>query len=93
MPLYDSAPGPAGIVPAEAAAPPPLTPYDWRRMGEYVAVALAVFAASEAVASRADNMFIGYTFNIIALAAYVAYLVRRERIDLRAMMRAVLKRS
>lgn len=69
------------------------TPYDWRRMGEYVAVALAVFAASEAVASRADNMFIGYTFNIIALAAYVAYLVRRERIDLRAMMRAVLKRS
>ena len=69
------------------------TPYDWRRMGEYVAVALAVFAASEAVASRAGNMFIGYTFNIIALAAYVAYLVRRERIDLRAMMRAVLKRS
>ena len=69
------------------------TPYDWRRMGEYVAVALAVFAASEAVAARAGNMFIGYTFNIIALAAYVAYLVRRERIDLRAMMRAVLKRS
>ncbi len=69
------------------------TPFCRRRMGEYVAVALAVFAASEAVASRADNMFIGYTFNIIALAAYVAYLVRRERIDLRAMMRAVLKRS
>ncbi|WP_290534287.1 oligosaccharide flippase family protein [Alistipes sp.] len=69
------------------------TPYDWRRMGEYTSVALAVFAAAEAVASCAGNMFVSYTFNITVLAAYVAYLIRREKIDLRAMMRAVLKRS
>ncbi|MCI7140504.1 oligosaccharide flippase family protein [Alistipes sp.] len=69
------------------------TPYDWRRMGEYTAAALAVFAAAKAVASCAGNMFVSYTFNITVLAAYVAYLIRREKIDLRAMMRAVLKRS
>ena len=69
------------------------TPYDWRRMGEYTAAALAVFAAAEAVASCAGNMFVSYTFNITVLAAYVAYLIRREKIDLQAMMRAVLKRS
>ena len=38
-------------------------------------------------------MFVGYAFNMLLLASYVAYLVRRERIDLGAMARAVLKRS
>ena len=69
------------------------TPYDWRRIGEYVAVALAGFAAAEAVGGAAGNMFVGYAFNMLLLASYVAYLVRRERIDLGAMARAVLKRS
>ena len=69
------------------------TPYDWRRIGEYVAVALAGFAAAEAVGGAAGNMFVGYAFNIVLFAAYALYLVRRERIDLGAMARAVLKRS
>ena len=69
------------------------TPYDWRRIGEYVAVALAGFAVAEAVGGAAGNMFVGYAFNMLLLVSYVAYLVRRERIDLGAMARAVLKRS
>ena len=69
------------------------TPYAWGRMGEYVVTALVTFGAAEGVAAAADNMFISYTFNIMALAAYVTYLVRRERIDVGAMVRSVLKRS
>ena len=69
------------------------TPYDWRRIGEYVAVALAVFAACEAVTRCAGNMFVSYAFNILFFALYGAYLVRRERIDLGAMLRSVLKRG
>lgn len=69
------------------------TPYDWRRIGEYVVVALAVFAACEAVTACADNKLLTYAFNILLFAAYAAYLVRRERIDLAAMVRAALKRG
>ena len=69
------------------------TPYDWRRIGEYVAAALAVFAACEAVTSCMGNMFVSYAFNIVLFALYAAYLVRRERIDLGAMLRSVLKKK
>ena len=69
------------------------TPYDWRRIGEYVAVALAVFAVCEAVTAVAGNMFVSYAFNIVIFALYAVYLVRRERIDVTAMLRAALKRS
>ena len=68
------------------------TPYDWRRIGEYVAAALAVFAVCEALTASADNMFVSYAFNIVLFALYAAYLVRRERIDLGAMLRAFLHR-
>ena len=69
------------------------TPYDWRRIGEYVAVALAVFAACEAVTAFDGNKLITYAFNIVLFAAYAVYLVRRERIDVGAMLRAALKRK
>ena len=68
------------------------TPYDWRRIGEYVAAALAVFAVCEALTASADNMFVSYAFNIVLFALYAAYLVRCERIDLGAMLRAFLHR-
>ena len=69
------------------------TPYDWRRIGEYVAAARAVFAVCEALTASADNMFVSYAFNIVLFAAYAVYLVRRERIDVGAMLRAALKRK
>lgn len=69
------------------------TPYAWGRIGEYVVVALGVFALSEGVARWADNMWVSYAFNIAAFSAYLLYLVRRERIDVGAMLRAVVKRG
>ena len=68
-------------------------PDDWRRIGEYVVTALAVFALCEGVLRWTDNRWISYAFNIVAFAMYAAYLVRRERIDVGAMLRSVLKRG
>ena len=39
------------------------------------------------------NKLITYAFNIVLFAAYAVYLVRRERIDVGAMLRAALKRK
>ena len=69
------------------------TPYDWRRIGEYVAAALAVFAVCEAVTACGGNKLIAYAFNIVLFAAYTLYLVRRERIDVAALVKAALKRK
>ena len=69
------------------------TPYDWRRIGEYVAAALAVFAVCEAVTACGDNKLIAYAFNIVLFAAYALYIVRRERIDVAALVKAALKRK
>ena len=69
------------------------TPYDWRRIGEYVAAALAVFAVCEAVTACGGNKLIAYAFNIVLFAAYAIYLVRRERIDVAALVKAALKRK
>lgn len=69
------------------------TPYNWKRIGEYVAVALAVFFACEFAMEHFGNKWAGYTFNIVLFAGYLVYLVRRERIDLGAMIRAVFKRG
>lgn len=69
------------------------TPYDWRRIGEYVAAALAVFAVCEAVTACGGNKLIAYALNIVLFAAYALYLVRRERIDVAALVKAALKRK
>ena len=69
------------------------TPCDWRRIGEYVAAALAVFAVCEAVTACGGNKLIAYAFNIVLFAAYALYLVRRERIDVAALVKAALKRK
>ena len=68
------------------------TPYDWRRMGEYVVTALALFFVCERAGVVLDNIWLSYAFNIVAFAGYTAYLVRREHIDLKAMLRSALHR-
>ncbi len=69
------------------------TPYAWGRIWEYVAVALALFFICERVEAATDNIFVAYSFNCVLFAAYLLYLVRRERIDVGAMARAVLKKG
>ena len=56
-------------------------------------MALGVFALCEAVTRLVDNMFVSYAFNIVLFGAYALYLVRRERIDVAAMLRSALKRN
>ena len=68
------------------------TPYDWRRIGEYVAVGLLLFFAAEQVREMAFNVVGCYALNVALFIGYGYYVVRRERIDLRAMMRSLLKR-
>jgi len=69
------------------------TPYPWGRIGEFVAVALGVFFMAEFLSRFTDNVFVGHAFNIVLFATYALYLVRRERIDVGALLRAALKRK
>ncbi len=68
-------------------------PYDLKRMGEYVVVALVLFALSEVAACELTNQVVHYGVNTLLLAGYVVYLVWREKIDVKAMAKAVLKRG
>lgn len=68
------------------------TPYDWRRIGEYVAVALLLFFCAEEVRKQGVAVAVSYAVNLLIFVSYGYYVVRRERIDLRAMVRALLKR-
>ena len=47
----------------------------------------------EAVTACGGNKLIAYAFNIVLFAAYALYLVRRERIDVAALVKAALKRK
>ena len=67
------------------------TPYDWRRIGEYVVVALALFFGTEWLRGELCTGAV-YALNAVVLAGYLAYLVRREKIDMKAMVRAIVKR-
>ena len=68
------------------------TPYAWGRMAEYVVVAMVVFFAAEGLFGR-TGLVLRWGLHALLFAAYAAYLMRRERIDLRAMARAVLRRG
>ncbi|MBE6196527.1 MAG: lipopolysaccharide biosynthesis protein [Rikenellaceae bacterium] len=68
-------------------------PYDLKRMGEFVGVALALFLLGEWAAERIAQPVLHYGLNVLLLAGYAAYLVWREKIDVKAMAKAVLKRG
>ncbi len=69
------------------------TPYAWGRIGEYVAVALGVFFLAEWVDGQIGSAVLGYGVNVALFAGYTLYLIRRERIDVGALMRAVLRKT
>ena len=68
------------------------TPYDVRRIVEYVVLGLALFGLSEALLPYVGEV-VRYGVNIVIFASFVAYAVWREKIDLGAMMRSVLRRK
>ena len=68
------------------------TPYPMARIAEYVAVALAAYVASVVVEREEVGVALQYIVNLAIVAGYAFYVVRREKIDVRAMLRAMLRR-
>ncbi len=69
------------------------TPYDWRRIGEYVGLALALFFTAEWMMAHCQWAVADYGLATLLFGGYCCYLVWREKIDVKAMINAFLKRS
>ena len=67
------------------------TPYDVRRIVEYVVLGIALFGLSEALLPYVGAV-VRYGVNILIFASFVAYAVWREKIDVKAMLRTALRR-
>ena len=66
-------------------------PYDYRRMAEYVGVAAVTYLLSELAADALSHtMWIG--LNVVLFAAATLFAVWRERIDVKGLCRAAVKR-
>ena len=69
------------------------TPYDMPRIAEYVVVGLALFTVGEYLAPRwIEGLWLNGA-NVLLFGAFILYAIRRERIDVGAMVRSVLKRK
>jgi O-antigen/teichoic acid export membrane protein len=68
------------------------TPYDIRRIGEYVLLGLVLFFISEFISRHIAWVGITYLTNLCLFVTFGAYAVYREQIDLRGLLRAVVKR-
>ena len=69
------------------------TPYPMARIVEYVAVAMAVYGASVAGEQWIGQPIAIYALNALLVGSYALYVVRRERIDVVAMVRSILRRG
>lgn len=69
------------------------TPYPMARIVEYVAVALVVYGASVAGERAIAQVAVHYVLNVVLVATYALYVVRREKIDVAAMVRSILRRG
>ena len=67
------------------------TPYDVRRIAEYVALGVGLFFVSEALLPYLGAAM-QYGVNIVIFASFAAYAVWREKIDVKAMLRSALHR-
>lgn len=66
------------------------TPYAWGRIGEYVVVALGLFFLGEWIAERAGSVVLRYGVNMALFVGYSLYLIHRERIDVKALIRSAV---
>lgn len=69
------------------------TPYPMRRIGEYVLLAAVVYGLSLVADDRIGPRVWMYVCNALLLMGYAYYAVRREKIDLRALIRSALHRG
>ena len=68
------------------------TPYDLPRMGEFVAVGGAIYVASEAFTHYVGDSLASFGVNVVLFSLFVLYAVRREKIDVGGLLRAILRR-
>lgn len=66
------------------------TPYNFKRIAEYIVVAIVLFFISETIAI--EQIAIKYIVNTLILAVYLCYAVRREKIDVVALVKAMIRR-
>ena len=67
-------------------------PYDLGRMGEYALITAAIYGIGHAAGMRlVPAAAIGV--NCLLFAAMLAYMVRREKIDVKGLLRAVIHRG
>ena len=64
------------------------TPYQFGRIAEYVIVALAIFFISESVSGEVAQ----YTINTVLFILYLLYVVKREKIDVAALVKSIVRR-
>ena len=70
------------------------TPYDLKRIAEYVVLGVGLYFVSEAAISTLSLQgAMLYALNLCLFFLYVIYAVRRENINLEALIRSVLKRK
>ena len=69
------------------------TPYPMVRIVEYVAVAMVIYGASVAGEQWIGQPIAIYALNALLVGSYALYVVRRERIDVVAMVRSILRRG
>ena len=67
------------------------TPYQFGRIAEYVALALALFFVSERLPMA--NAILQYSFSTLLILLYLGYAVWREKIDVVAMAKHFLRRG
>ena len=69
------------------------TPYDFRRIAEYIVLGVALYFASELLSHYlAPGAAMHYGVNVVLFATFVAYAAKREKIDVRGLVRSVMRR-
>ena len=70
------------------------TPYDFGRIAEYVVAGVALYLASEALLHYGSpTVVVRYGVNVMLFVAFVAFAVWREKIDVKGLVRSVLKKK
>ena len=68
------------------------TPYDLRRIGEYVALGLGAFFASAIFARYVPVRGAEYAVNLVLFGLFGLFAMRREHIDPMRLIRSIVKR-
>ena len=70
------------------------TPYDFKRIAEYVVLGVALFVLSEGFIRVAEpSVVVLLAVNVVLFAAFVAFAVWREKIDVKGLMGSILKKT